>query len=80
MGDSDKLKVGSWVLAIGNPYGLRHTVTYGIVSAIGRGNLDILDYEDFIPTDAAIKPGNSGGAMVNLRGELVGLKYGNFVA
>ena len=73
MGDSDKLKVGSWVLAIGNPYGLRHTVTYGIVSAIGRGNLDILDYEDFIQTDAAINPGNSGGAMVNLRGELVGL-------
>ena len=73
MGDSDKLKVGSWVLAIGNPYGLRHTVTYGIVSAIGRGNLDIVDYEDFIQTDAAINPGNSGGAMVNLRGELVGL-------
>ena len=73
MGDSDKLKVGAWVLAIGNPYGLRHTVTYGIVSAIGRGNLDILDYEDFIQTDAAINPGNSGGAMVNLRGELVGL-------
>ena len=73
MGDSDTLKVGSWVLAIGNPYGLRHTVTYGIVSAIGRGNLDILDYEDFIQTDAAINPGNSGGAMVNLRGELVGL-------
>ena len=73
MGDSDKLKVGSWVLAIGNPYGLRHTVTYGIVSAIGRGNLDLLDYEDFIQTDAAINPGNSGGAMVNLRGELVGI-------
>lgn len=73
MGDSDKLKVGTWVLAIGNPYGLRHTVTYGIVSAIGRGNLDIVDYEDFIQTDAAINPGNSGGAMVNLRGELVGL-------
>ncbi len=73
MGDSDKLKVGAWVLAIGNPYGLRHTVTYGIVSAIGRGNLDLLDYEDFIQTDAAINPGNSGGAMVNLRGELVGI-------
>ena len=73
MGDSDKLKVGAWVLAIGNPYGLRHTVTYGIVSATGRGNLDIVDYEDFIQTDAAINPGNSGGAMVNLRGDLVGL-------
>ncbi len=73
MGDSDELKVGAWVLAIGNPYGLRHTVTYGIVSAIGRGNLDLLDYEDFIQTDAAINPGNSGGAMVNLRGELVGI-------
>jgi len=73
MGDSDKLKVGAWVLAIGNPYGLRHTVTYGIVSATGRGNLDIVDYEDFIQTDAAINPGNSGWAMVNLRGDLVGL-------
>lgn len=73
MGDSDKLKVGGWLLAIGNPFGLRHTVTYGIISAIGRGNLDLLDYEDFIQTDAAINPGNSGGAMVNLRGELVGI-------
>ena len=73
MGDSDKIKVGAWILAIGNPFGLRHTVTSGIVSAIGRGNLDLLDYEDFIQTDAAINPGNSGGAMVNLRGELVGI-------
>ena len=73
MGDSDGLKVGAWILAIGNPFGLRHTVTSGIVSAIGRGNLQLLDYEDFIQTDAAINPGNSGGAMVNMRGELIGL-------
>jgi serine protease Do len=73
MGDSDGLKVGAWILAIGNPFGLRHTVTSGIVSAIGRGNLQLLDYEDFIQTDAAINPGNSGGAMVNMRGELMGI-------
>ncbi|MBT3606177.1 MAG: Do family serine endopeptidase [Candidatus Latescibacteria bacterium] len=73
MGDSDELKVGAWILAIGNPFGLRHTVTSGIVSAIGRGNLQLLDYEDFIQTDAAINPGNSGGAMVNMRGELIGI-------
>jgi serine protease Do len=73
MGDSEDLKVGAWILAIGNPFGLRHTVTSGIVSAIGRGNLQLLDYEDFIQTDAAINPGNSGGAMVNMRGELIGL-------
>ena len=73
MGDSNNLKVGAWILAIGNPFGLRHTVTSGIVSAIGRGNLQLLDYEDFIQTDAAINPGNSGGAMVNMRGELIGI-------
>jgi serine protease Do len=73
MGDSEDLKVGAWILAIGNPFGLRHTVTSGIVSAIGRGNLQLLDYEDFIQTDAAINPGNSGGAMVNMRGELIGI-------
>ena len=73
IGDSDKLKVGQWVLAIGNPFGLQHTVTYGIVSAVGRGNMGIADVEDFIQTDAAINPGNSGGALVNLRGELVGI-------
>lgn len=73
MGNSDVLKVGAWILAIGNPFGLRHTVTYGIVSALGRGNLQLLDYEDFIQTDAAINPGNSGGAMVNMRGELIGI-------
>jgi len=73
IGDSSHLKVGQWVLAIGNPFGLQHTVTYGIVSAIGRGDVGIVDVEDFIQTDAAINPGNSGGALVNLRGELVGI-------
>jgi len=73
IGDSDKLKVGQWVLAIGNPFGLQHTVTYGIVSAVGRDDVKIADVEDFIQTDAAINPGNSGGALVNLRGELVGI-------
>ncbi len=71
-GDSDKLEVGEYVLAIGNPYGLSQTVTQGIVSALGR-NLGITDYEGFIQTDAAINPGNSGGALVNVRGELVGI-------
>ena len=73
IGDSDRLKVGEWVLAIGNPFGLQHTVTYGIISAVGRGNVGIADVEDFIQTDAAINPGNSGGALVNLRGELIGI-------
>jgi serine protease Do len=73
IGNSDSLKVGQWVLAIGNPFGLQHTVTYGIVSAMGRGDVGIADIEDFIQTDAAINPGNSGGALVNLRGELVGI-------
>ena len=73
-GDSSKLKVAEWVLAIGNPFQLNQTVTLGIVSALGRslgGNL--ATYEDFIQTDAAINPGNSGGALVNARGELVGI-------
>ncbi len=71
--DSDSLKVGSTVLAVGNPFGLTQTVTSGIVSATGRANVGIADYEDFIQTDAAINPGNSGGALVNIRGELVGV-------
>jgi serine protease Do len=71
-GDSSKLKVAEWVLAIGNPYQLDQTVTLGIVSAVGR-RVGISDYEDFIQTDAAINPGNSGGALVNQRGELVGV-------
>jgi Do/DeqQ family serine protease len=72
-GDSSRLKVAEWVLAVGNPYQLRQTVTLGIVSAVGRTNLGVSTYEDFIQTDAAINPGNSGGALVNARGELVGI-------
>jgi Do/DeqQ family serine protease len=77
-GDSDKLKVGETVVAVGNPYGLSQTVTSGIVSATGRANVGIADYEDFIQTDAAINPGNSGGALVNVRGELVGINTAIF--
>jgi S1-C subfamily serine protease len=73
LGDSDKLEVGDFVVAIGNPFGLGQTVTSGIVSALRRTGLGIKGYEDFIQTDAAINPGNSGGALVNLRGELVGI-------
>jgi serine protease Do len=77
-GDSDKLRVGEVVLAIGSPYGLDQTVTMGIVSAVGRANVGIADYEDFIQTDAAINPGNSGGALVTARGELVGINTAIF--
>ena len=72
-GDSSSLEVGDYVLAVGSPFGLRSTVTQGIVSAKGRGGMGITRYEDFIQTDAAINPGNSGGALVNMRGELVGI-------
>ncbi len=71
--DSSKVKAGQFVLAIGNPFGLGETVTMGIVSATGRGNLNITDYEDFIQTDAAINPGNSGGALVDVQGALIGI-------
>lgn len=71
--DSDVLRVGDYVVAIGNPFGLGQTVTTGIVSAVGRSGLGIEGYENFIQTDASINPGNSGGALVNLRGELVGI-------
>ena len=71
--DSDNLRVGDFVVAIGNPFGLGQTVTSGIVSALGRSGLGIEDYENFIQTDASINPGNSGGALVNLRGELTGI-------
>ncbi|MHB8729996.1 MAG: DegQ family serine endoprotease [Sulfuricaulis sp.] len=77
-GDSDKLEVGEYVLAIGNPFGLNQTVTQGIVSAVGRANVGIADYEDFIQTDAAINPGNSGGALVNVRGQLIGINTAIF--
>jgi len=73
IGDSSKLRIGSFVLAVGNPFGLGQTVTMGIVSALGRSGLGITDYENFIQTDAAINPGNSGGALVNMHGELVGI-------
>ena len=73
LGDSDGLRQGDFVVAIGNPFGLGQTVTSGIVSALGRSGLGIESYEDFIQTDASINPGNSGGALVNLRGELIGI-------
>ncbi len=73
LADSDRLRVGDFVVAIGNPFGLGQTVTSGIVSALGRSGLGIEGYEDFIQTDASINVGNSGGALVNLRGELVGI-------
>jgi serine protease Do len=77
-GNSDKLRVGELVLAIGNPYGLNQTITMGIVSAVGRADVGIADYEDFIQTDAAINPGNSGGALVNAKAELVGINTAIF--
>ena len=76
LGDSDKLDVGDFVLAVGSPFGLSHSVTFGIVSAKGRRKLDLgegVDFQDFIQTDAAINPGNSGGPLMNLRGELIGM-------
>ena len=76
LGDSDRALVGDFVVAIGNPFGLEHTVTSGIVSGLGRSNINNQNpnaYEDFIQTDASINPGNSGGALVNLRGELIGV-------
>jgi len=72
-GDSDQLKIGDMVIAVGNPFGLNQTVTSGIISAKGRADVGLADYEDFIQTDAAINPGNSGGALVNIKGELIGI-------
>jgi len=72
-GDSSNLTVGDFVLAIGNPLGLSRSVTFGIVSAVGRADVGVADFEDFIQTDAPINPGNSGGALVNIKGELVGI-------
>ena len=77
-GDSNKLLIGEWVLAIGSPFSLSQTVTAGIISATGRANLGFAAYEDFIQTDAAINPGNSGGALVNVKGELIGINTGIF--
>ena len=73
MGDSDQLEIADWVIAIGNPFGLSETVTVGVVSAVGRSNVHITAYEDFIQTDAAINPGNSGGPLINLDGQVVGI-------
>ena len=77
-GDAERLQVGEFVLAIGNPFLLSHTVTMGIVSAVGRADVGIAAYEDFIQTDAAINPGNSGGPLVNIRGELIGINTAIF--
>jgi serine protease Do len=73
LGDSDKLQVGQWAIAIGNPFGLDRTVTVGVVSATGRSNMGIETYEDFIQTDASINPGNSGGPLLNIYGEVIGI-------
>ena len=78
LGDSDRLRVGDWVVAAGNPFGLTASITAGIVSAKGRANVGIADYEDFIQTDAAINPGNSGGPLVNLHGEVIGINTAIF--
>ncbi|HMN44623.1 MAG TPA: DegQ family serine endoprotease [Povalibacter sp.] len=78
LADSDKAEVGDFVIAIGNPFGLQHTVTSGIISALGRSGINPEGYEDFIQTDASINPGNSGGALVNLDGQLVGINTAIF--
>lgn len=78
LGDYAQLEVGEWVVAIGNPFGLSHTLTVGVVSAKGRTTLGISDYEDFIQTDAAINPGNSGGPLANLDGEVIGMNTAIF--
>jgi serine protease Do len=73
VGSSDNLSIGNWVIAVGNPFGLSATLTVGVVSAKGRANMGITDYEDFIQTDAAINPGNSGGPLLNAKGEVIGI-------
>ncbi len=73
LGDSDTLRVGEWAIAIGNPFGLDHTLTVGVVSATGRSEVGIATYENFIQTDASINPGNSGGPLLNIRGEVIGI-------
>ncbi|MCF6185957.1 MAG: DegQ family serine endoprotease [Desulfobulbaceae bacterium] len=78
LGDSDALEVGEWVVAIGSPFGLSHTLTVGVVSAKGRSSVGLADYENFIQTDAAINPGNSGGPLLNIRGEAIGINTAIF--
>ena len=73
LGDSSKVRVGQWVLAVGNPFGLDRTVTVGVISALGRENVNLSRYEDFIQTDASINPGNSGGPLFNIHGEAIGI-------
>jgi len=72
-GDSSKIKVGQWAIAVGNPFGLDRTLTVGVISALGRENVNLSRYEDFIQTDASINPGNSGGPLFNIRGEVIGI-------
>lgn len=76
--DSDKLQVGSFVIAVGNPFGLSNTVTFGVVSATGRSGVNVAEYEDFIQTDAAINPGNSGGPLLNKKGKVIGMNTAIF--
>jgi len=78
LGDSDKLRVGQWAVAIGNPFGLDRTVTVGVISATGRSNMGIETYEDFIQTDASINPGNSGGPLFDMNGRMVGINTAIF--
>ncbi len=78
LGDSDQVEVGDWAIAVGNPFGLSQTVTVGIISAKGRANVNVTDYEDFIQTDAAINPGNSGGPLLNVEGQVIGLNTAIF--
>ncbi len=73
LGDSERIRIGEWAIAIGNPFGLAQTVTVGVISATGRSNVGITAYEDFIQTDASINPGNSGGPLLNIRGEVIGI-------
>jgi serine protease Do len=78
LGDSDRLEVGEWVIAVGNPFGLSHTLTVGVVSAKGRSSVGLADYENFIQTDAAINPGNSGGPLVDLDSKVIGMNTAIF--
>jgi Do/DeqQ family serine protease len=73
LGDSDQVKVGQWAVVIGNPFGLGHSLTVGVISGIGRTDLGLATFEDYIQTDASINPGNSGGPLLNIRGEVIGI-------